>query len=336
MRRQTVVVLALILTLAACASGPAVQVSESYAAWTTVSVGVADLDQALALWVDQLGFEIDARRDGPDRGLAALWSIKPEDITRQAVVRTNDNRFGMIHFVEFKEPDPPVRAGAAAFDLVPKNLDIYARDLPTRVQSLRDWGATFRTDSHSEVTAPDGTRFREIHMPSHDSINVVLLETLGKELDWNTMGFSGVAPLIFIVPDSDEEKAFFESVFQLQKLNDNILRGPEIERMIGLPSGAALDVSIWGKPGLSFGGIEIIEYQGVSGTNLYPRAVPKALGVLHITYVVQSAAELQERLSMQEVPVTHHGELQTLVAKGQVHSFLSPAGLGIYVYETGE
>ena len=328
------VTLTLVFVLTACTSNPISKSGETYGAWTTVTVGVADLDAALELWVGQLGFEVDARHNGPDRDLATLWNLEPGDIARQAIVRTNNNRFGMIHFVEFREPGPPVRAGAAAFDLVPKNLDIYARDLPNKVKALRAWGASFRTDTHSEVTAPDGTQFREIHMPSHDHINVVLLETIGKELDWNAKGFSGVAPLIFIVPDSDTEKAFFQSIFQLEKLNDNILSGPEIERMIGLPPGAALDVSIWGKPGLSFGGIEIIEYQDVRGANLYPRAVPKSLGILHITYVVPSSTGLRARLAAQQVPIADHGELQTLVASGQVHSFSSPAGLGIYIYET--
>lgn len=327
--------LVLIFMLAACAETAVLDsTQDDYAAWTSVTVGVADLDVALALWVDQLGFEVAARREGPDSDLARLWKLAQDDIARQALVRTNDNHFGMIHFVEFHDPDPPVRAGAAAFDLVPKNLDIYARDLPDRVQALRSWGATFRTDTHSEVTAPDGTQFREIHMPSHDDINVVLLETLGKELDWNPKGYSGVAPLIFIVPDAGIEKAFFQSAFQLDKLNDNILKGPVIEKMIGLPAGAALDVSIWGKRGISFGGIEIIEYQGVRGTNLYPRAVPKARGILHITYVVRSATGLVERLAAQQVPVTEHGQVQSVVAQGHTFSFSSPAGLGIYVYET--
>ena len=218
-------------------------------------------------------------------------------------------------------PIRPCDKVAAAFDMVPKNLDIYAKDLPDRVAALRAAGATFRTESHSEVTAPDGTQFREIHMPSHDNINVVLIEVLGKQLEWTPAGFSGIAPLIFTVPDADAEKDFFRAVFQLQKLNDNILKGPEIERMVGLPPGAALDVSIWGKPGVNFGGIEIIEYRGVEGTNLYSLAIPKALGVLHIVYVVPKATALRQRLADRRVTVTDHGQVSTLLADGRVMSF---------------
>lgn len=51
-----------------------------------VTVGVKDLDTALAQWIDMMGFEVRSRQEGPDTGLAALWQIKPEDIERQAIV----------------------------------------------------------------------------------------------------------------------------------------------------------------------------------------------------------------------------------------------------------
>ena len=63
-----------------------------------------------------------------------------------------------------------------------------------------------------------------------------------------------------------------------------------------MPPGSGLDVSIWGRADNDFGDIEIIEYQGVRGRNLYPLARPKALGVLHISYIVSDATELRTRL----------------------------------------
>ena len=55
--------------------------------------------------------------------------------------------------------------------------------------------------------------------------------------------------------------------------HNNILEGPEIEEMIGLPAGCALEVSIWAEP-VSRWGAELVTYQGTDGANRYPRANP--------------------------------------------------------------
>jgi len=322
----------LCVLLLGCASQSPV-VPQRIDAWSTVTVGVGDLDIALNLWVDTFGFQVVDRRTGPDQALADLWGIHAEDIVEQALVRTGESQFGMIHFIEFDDPDPPVRQQAEVFDMVPKNLDVYVDDMPRRFVELSSRGVHFRTHTYSEVTAPDGTAFREIHMPSHDAINVVLLEVVGKPRPFTANGFAGVGPLIYIVPDAPGEKAFAESVLRLDKLNDNLLKGPEIERMVGLPPGSGLDVSIWGRSSNVFGDIEIIEYQGVRGKNLYPMAVPKALGILHISYAIADATALLTRLDAAGTRVTSHGYLETLSGTGRVYSFSTPAGLRIEVYE---
>lgn len=313
-----------------------VEALPAFSGWTAVTVGVEDLDAALELWVGAFGFDVARRADGPDEALAALWSLSPHDVARQALVRTRDHAYGMLHLVEFDAPDPPVRAGADVYDLLPKNLDIYVDDMPARVAALREKGYEFRTSNYAEVVAPDGTAFREIHMPGHDAINVVLLEVLGKQKPVTAAGFGGVGPLIHIVPDAGREQAFFRDVLLLDKLNHNVLEGPEIEKMIGLPPGTALDVSIWGHADQDLGGIEVIDYRGVDGENRYPLARPKSLGILHVVYVIGDASDLRRRLSERSIDVADHGRVDSLVADGDVISFRSPAGLAIYVYATGQ
>ncbi len=301
--------------------------------WTAVTVGVADLDQALALWVDEFGLEVASARHGADSGFATLWDIEPGDIARQALLNTPGVDTGMLHLVEFAKSAPPVRDGAAVFDACPKNLDVYVDDLPTRLAMLRSRGHRFLNEHYTETTAPDGVSFREIHMPAHDCINVVLLEWSGAKVEFSPKGFAAVGLLITIVPNADDEKAFYRDVMGLDLLSDNILAGPDIEKMIGLPSGAALDVSIWGREDNRMGQMEIIEYQGVVGANLYPRARPKALGILHATFTVHDLAPLRQRLARQAIQATEHGIIETLYGSGKVVSFRSPAGLRIEVHE---
>ncbi len=301
--------------------------------WSVVTVGVADLDSALTLWQDDFGFEVAEQREGPDAELASLWNIQADDIAGQALVKTPGIDYGMLHLLEFVDPKPPVREGALAYDLCPKNLDIYTDDMPKRMAKLREQGREFSNDNFSEVTAPNGITFREIHMPSHDRINVVLLELMGEALPVSPAGFSGVGILISIVPNAEAEKAFYRDVMGLDILSDNLLKGPEIEKMVGLPAGSALDVSIWGKANQQFGRMEIIEYQGVRGNNLYPKAVPKSLGILHVTYLTDGLESLKATLADHDIGFKFVENTKTIYSSGSTLSFLSPAGLRLYVAE---
>jgi catechol 2,3-dioxygenase-like lactoylglutathione lyase family enzyme len=302
--------------------------------WTSVTVGVADLDKALELWVDTFGFEELAGSEGEDAELATLWKILPTDIKRQALLGMPGSQYGKLHLVEFTEPGPPVRQGAQVFDLCPKNLDIYVRDLPARVKEMQAKGISFRNAEPSEVTAPDGTVFREIHMPGHDEINIVLLEVIGKEMVFSQQGFAGIGPLIAIVDHVDIEKKFYDEVMGLDILNDNILEGPEIERMIGLPPGAKLDVSIWGDKTESLGQIELVDYQGIkAGNNLYPITVPTQLGILHVSYQVKDLDAFKQRLHDAGINHSDRDFREVIFGSGQFIRFRSPGGMNIEAFE---
>jgi catechol 2,3-dioxygenase-like lactoylglutathione lyase family enzyme len=302
-------------------------------AFSHATVGVADLDAALSLWVDTFGFDVAARRDGPDPALSRLWSLAPDAISRQALVFTPGQRRGGLHFVEFAAPEAPVREGAEVFDRLPKNLDVWVRDLPGRYQKLLAAGREFRS-RWVQVEAPDGTVFREVHMPSHDRTNVVFVEVLGREYPFSRKGYAGIGALITIVPDAELEKAFYERVLGLEAISHNFLQGPEVERMVGLPPGSALNIWIVGDHGLPLGEIEIVEYRGVEGEDRYPRARPPALGTLHVTYRTDDVAALAQRLADDGVEVSDHGQVDAVYGSGRMISFRSPSGFLIEAHES--
>lgn len=323
----------LVLMLISCSKEPGMTDSQPLTAWSSVVVGVADMDAANSLWIDAFGMEVVTTKEGPDAALAELWGIDAADIARQQLLRSPDETYGMLHLVEFVNPDPPVREGANTFDMCPKNLDIYVHDMPERVAELREAGFSFRNEAFSEAKAPDGTAFREMHMPSHDSINVVLLEVLGADRASAERPYRAIGPLIYIVGDATTEKEFVGSIMQFDMLNDNVLGGPEIEEMVGLPPGAKLDVSIWGTPGQPLGQMEIIDYRGVDGNDLYARAKPKATGVLHLRFNTNDLQPVLDRLASRDWPITDHGSTSTLHGEGRMISFITPAGLRIEILE---
>ncbi|MFK7955289.1 MAG: hypothetical protein AB8B96_04280 [Lysobacterales bacterium] len=296
-------------------------------AWHSVTVGVTDFNLALKLWRDTFGFQQTDARVGPDADLARLWGIEAGDIRQQALLFTPGKNVGGLHLVEFDSSVQSVRKGAEVFDRCPKNLDIYVDDLPRRVEELKQRGLTFRNPQYTEVEAPDGTVFREIHLPSHDDINVVLLQVMGEQHDYTPQGFAGVGPLITIVGSAQAEKCFFADALGMQMLTENLLSGPEIEKMVGLPSGAQLDISIWGRPGQHFGQMELIEYRGVAGEDRYPRTEPPSAGVLHVNYHCNSSARLRNSLREAGAVVTQTDSVQTLPGNGEVTTVRSPGGL---------
>ncbi len=312
------------------------------ASWSSITIGVEDLAAARDFWVENLGFDVVRSLDGSDPATESLWGLNPGDIARQVIMSSSELQTGCLHLVEFVNPDSPVRQGANNFDLVPKNLDVYVHDLPAKVQGLKTKGYKFRTPEHTELTAPDGTRFREIHWPIHDHINLVLLEIVDKPMPFNRAGFCGVGPLVITSRDAVAEAEFFKSMFGLDLLSENHFSGPEIEAAIGLPQGTSLHILICGDPDHDFGKLEIVEYQGVQGEDLYSRAVPKALGLLHINYQLDDSDQfkaISSRLTplapgfLSNAPQFSQCEpASMLLGEGSVLHLSSPSGLRSFIY----
>ena len=84
--------------------------------------------------------------------------------------------------------------------------------------------------------------------------------------------------------DPAAEKHFIDTVLGLSLSHNNVLETPEIEEMVGLPTGCASEVSIWAEPCQPLGEVELVTYQGTDGANRYPRAQPEARGITHLNW----------------------------------------------------
>ena len=105
---------------------------------------------------------------------------------------------------------------------------------------------------------------------------------IDEPMHFSPQGFAGIGALVTIVEDPRAEAADYERRFGFETVARHELGGPEIEKMIGLPEGAVLDITILGEPGEHLGQLEVIAYLGASGADRYPRTVPPARGVLEI------------------------------------------------------
>jgi catechol 2,3-dioxygenase-like lactoylglutathione lyase family enzyme len=305
-------------------------------AFTYVVISVADLDQALGLWQERFGMELVARRQGTDPGLAQAWGLGAGDIVDQALLRTPGMEQGGVHLVRFRLPGPAVRENAAPTDLVPKSVDIAARDLKARYDELLAAGYKFRSPIGKFVT--EKVVVHEVHMPGPDAVNFVFLEQEGHPEPVSDKGYGVMPQIVAISPDNKLEKAFFEQVLGLQETSYNRFSGPEVEKTIGLPKGAGLDIRIFGDPAYDYGRLEIVQYEGVKSADLYPRAKPPARGMLSVTYFVPDVGAILAKATAPGAPKMRaapldHGVVRSIFGESRMASLTSPAGLRIDLVE---
>jgi catechol 2,3-dioxygenase-like lactoylglutathione lyase family enzyme len=296
-----------------------------------VTVGVADLWQALKLWHETFGFQVLARRTGPDPVLAGIWGVEPSRIVDQALVGLSAGAPGRLHLIQLADPVSAVRDGASPTDLCPKNLDLLCQNLPSRVEELRDMGFVFRSD-WVEYAAGELT-VREVQMPGHDHTNVVLLELLPGDAPFNARGFAGLAALVTTVPDIEAECSFYETLLGWAVLHRHRLAGAEVETMVGLPPGGALEICLLGEEETPLGRLELVQYRGAGGRDLYPRACLPALGTLHAVVTTADVDVYRGRARAARYPAVELGEVRTLFSSGPALAVTSPAGFRLEIHQ---
>lgn len=187
-----------------------------------------------------------------------------------------------------------------------------------------------------EMPAPDGLTFREVQLPGHDDTNISLLEILDTDYAYSPLGYAAIGPLVTVVEDAEIETLFYTKALGLQDIMQDLLSGPEVERMIGLPAGAGVDFRVLGDADDPMGRIEVIEYQQTQGADRYAKARPPATGTLHVTWQIPDLAPLRANLDTWGVAFTEHGNVDALFGTGPMISFYSPGGFRIEVQQTGQ
>lgn len=298
-----------------------------------VTVGVADMRPVEDLWIDRFGLEIVDRRTGPDPGLGKLWDIAPDLIAEQLMLRTPGAATGWLHFVQFNNPDPPVRDGAAATDLGPKSIDVLCEDMPSRYSEMQAAGYRFRSEvGEYEV---DDIRAREAQMPGHDDTNIVLIEILsgGFDIEYSPAGYGAVMSFVVIVPETQPEAKFYSTIFGLDEIMHHRITGPGIEAAVGLPKGAALDMRLMGRENHIFGRMELISYEAISGADRFASAKPPATGALHVGYAAESISDFVSEARESGYVVTAVQDIESIFGAGPMTYLRSPAGLRIDVFQ---
>ncbi len=281
-------------------------------------VGVTSLPVALDLWHVVFGFEIIAQQTGADASLESFWQLPRGSITAQALLGTAGIATGRVWLVEFAQPAPPVRQGAATIDLCPKSLNLAPRDLPARYKEMLARGLSFRSPW---VNYPAGAfDVNEVQLLAHDGLNLGLLEKIGVPFAFNERGYAGITNFVAVVEDIDAETAFYREIFGLELIGEHRLRGEKIEKLIGLPAGAVVAMNIFGARANPYGQMQLVAYQGAQGMNRYSSARPPACGQLHPVW-------LTERLNDFGCDTSQAQTIHTLLGTVEAIRIQTPSGM---------
>lgn len=262
-------------------------------AYSFLNVGVSSLERAEKLWCEMIGME--ALDSGPWHASAmeVLWGLRPGAIRQSRLLRTPGAPAGFLHLVEFADPAPIVRENAAAMDLCPKNLDVNVIDLPRRLEEIEAIG--FRRLSEPVAYVVDGLQVREVQVPLDDGVNLVLAEIIGEAFIASDKGYGSTTSIITTTSNMEAEVEFL-SLLGLAPLGRHLLEGPEVEKMVGLPPGAKLEMQLLGEAEHRYGRAELVCYHGVKGKDLYPRSRPPARGLFRAAIWVDDCVPAMERV----------------------------------------
>ena len=248
-----------------------------------LTLGTDDLQRALGLWCDHMGLE-EVQEQPRIGDLEHFWALPRGALLDARMLETVGAPAGRLLLLAFSESAPRVRDHADPRDLCPKNLDVNVVDLPARYRALCDAGLIPRSAPVSY--AIDDLQVREVQFSLPEGVNLVLAEILGEPLCTTWAGFGAVTSTVTTVADLDAEEQFFRTL-GFQAVGRHDLAGPEIERMIGLPPGGGLTISLHGAVAHRFGRAELVRYQPSIGQDLYARTALPAIGLLRAAIDVE-------------------------------------------------
>ena len=133
-----------------------------------------------------------------------------------------------------------------------------------------------------------------------------------------------------MISDADKEQDFYTNYLGLEVCMTHQFSGPEIEKIVGLPPGKALDMRLLGDANSWFGRVELIEYQGVSGENLYTKAQAPATGALHLVFKTDDFTESVNRLNAYG-DIGETLSISSEVYKGKILPVTTPAGFKLFI-----
>jgi len=266
------------------------------------TVGVGDLDRAIAFYADAFALEEISRTTVDTDAVSEAWRI-PAGITgRYAVMGIPGNESGMLRLVEWQPVGDHVRGAPARFQ------DYGMNGLTFRVREINAaWDNLCRSGARDRMK-PTYWELEQNLCPwtadatDHDGTALEIFEVVGEVAD--SLGpfrtgrdVTEVQAVTIHSSDARRSSAFYGAL-GFEALYDRVIE--QAWALLDLPKGTKLQSVHLIRPGArSSGRIEICHYIGMPGRTLKSRSTPPARGPLMMSIRVASLDEACAKVKTQ-------------------------------------
>jgi catechol 2,3-dioxygenase-like lactoylglutathione lyase family enzyme len=260
-------------------------------AYHAVTIGVSDLDRALALFRDRMALRVEHQGAVAADRLRA-WQLPADASAREAVLSCNGYPYGQVHLVEYQpRPTTYVRRdfGPAAADsplaVGPKAVDFYVADpIGPPLQSLVDAGCIARSAPRRHVIGQ--TESEEVVLSGPDELPMLIMVGHRHARTSLRAGspdgpFSEIATSSVIAGDLAASRRFYGEGLGLVAVNDT--ETPDAYRdlvaeLVDAPPGARVHFLLYAERGESSGKTLLLHFPGRVVPRLTGRMRPGHLG----------------------------------------------------------
>jgi len=303
-------------------------------------VSVKSLDRTIALYQEVAEWELAYRGSVP-RELLAHWGLAQEATAEQAVLRVPGAEKGYLRLVRFEGvPQVRIRSSARPFDTGGIfNFNTLVRDMTGVFEHLREHGFDGFADPTYYVIF--GARYGGAMLRGHDGVVINLLERVGDPLE-DIPPFTRMSHIFNatqMVSDYNGSFEFFTEKLGWYAAWEASPSWPEDgSNNLGIPHNLIVDGTARQRaagfkfsPQADGGGVEIFEYQGITGRDFSDRAHPPNLGVLAYRIHVADVRAYAKVIIARGVEI--HRPLRTfeLAPYGLVAAFVVQAPSGAWL-----
>lgn len=273
------------------------------------TVGVSDLDKALALFRDGMALKVEAQ-GSLSESLLAAWGLPANTQARYAELSCKGYPIGRLRLVQYTpEATQRVRldhggsGGDVGTDVGPKALDFYVADpITDSVQRIESLGYKFRSppvkhqiaDSISEeclFSGPDGVPILIMVGHRHAASSLRAGSPDGP--------FSEIPTISVVAGDLAATRRFYGEGLGLETVTD--AETPDeyrdlVDDLTGVPQGTRIHFLMYVEPDEPSGKILLVHFFDQTGKRLEQRAGPGKLGFSLLTHDCDDLDALQQRL----------------------------------------
>jgi catechol 2,3-dioxygenase-like lactoylglutathione lyase family enzyme len=259
----------------------------------SVTVGVRDLDAALAFFRDRMHYkvELDVRASV---SLLSVWRLPVHEDVRLVTLSADGHGFGRIRLAQFPDsgeiatrldfgpgaPDQPTDVG-------PKALDIYTgTPIEAAITALSAAGCTPRGKAERFEIGSNDTE--EIILSGPDGVPLLLMVGHAHQSGTRRFApaparFSEVATVSIVTADLDASRRFYEEALgYVHEATDVELRGEHRDaacRLFGVPPGTRIHFALYRERRQASGKIVLVHFYDKTTARLARPMQPGQLGI---------------------------------------------------------